>query len=378
MKLLRSFHSVELSPGSPPQWVHLLPLGSPFHGRDGRGPYSLPDAQAAQAVIAATLAYQAGADLPIDYDHQSLWSRENGQPAPAAGWVKELAARADGIWGRVEWTPKAAELLREKAYRYLSPVFMHDEGGAVTRLACAALSNLPNLELAAVASQLPGGTTVNLLQALVGLFKLPAETTAEAVSAHCQKFLAGLATLATALGLPGEADPEKLAAHAQKLDATGKTNLAALAKALGAAETSTMEQLAAHAQTLTKPGEKQADGKPDPSQYVPMSQFNLVNDRLKLIESERVAGLVDEAIKAGKVPPANRDWALGYASREEAEFRKMLTGMPAIVAPGASGPSGQPPQGKDGLSSEDMAVCSQLGISAEEFKKTRAQEKEGM
>lgn len=377
-KLFRAAHSVLLPLGEPPEWVHLLPLRASFQGRDGRGPYSLPDVQAAQAVIDATVAYQAGADLPIDYDHQLLWSRENGQPAPASGWIKQLEARADGLWGRVEWTPRAAEGLRHREYRYLSPVFMHAQDGFVTRLCFAALSNIPNLELTALASQLPEGEpTVNLdalFKKLSGLFKLPGDATAEAVAAHAQKLMDGLAVLAKAVGLPNESDLEKLAAHAQqRLDGI-KADLADLARAMGAPEGSTKEQLAAHAQNLAKPGERPAGGPPDPSQYVPMSQFNVVNDRLKVLEGERVTGLVDEAVKAGKIPPANRDWAMSYASQDEAGFKKMLEGMPSIVVPGASGPAGPPPQGKDGLTAEDMAICSQLGLSPEEFKKTRKEE----
>lgn len=162
MKLYRAIHSFELPAGEPPKWVHLLPLGSFFSGRDGRGPYILKDIQAAQAVIETTMGYQGNADMPIDYDHQLIWTRENGKPAPASGWIKELQARADGVWGRVEWTPRAAELLRNREYRYLSPVFMHTQDGTITRLSFAALSNIPNLELTALASQLAGDKVVTV------------------------------------------------------------------------------------------------------------------------------------------------------------------------------------------------------------------------
>ncbi len=85
--LRRAHNSMPLAAGpagAAPQWVQLLPAGT-FTGRDGAGPYSLDDPQ---AVIDATLAAAAGADLPIDYDHQILWSRNNGQPAIAGGWLK--------------------------------------------------------------------------------------------------------------------------------------------------------------------------------------------------------------------------------------------------------------------------------------------------
>jgi phage I-like protein len=79
-----------------PEWVHLLPNGF-MQGRDGRS-FDLADPGG------LILAFQANAiDLPVDYEHQADTpeARLKG-PVPAAGWIKELQARADGLWGRVE------------------------------------------------------------------------------------------------------------------------------------------------------------------------------------------------------------------------------------------------------------------------------------
>ena len=54
------------------------------------------------------------AKLDIDYEHKA-----NG--GEAAGWIEKAEARADGLWILVDWTKKAAELIKEKAYRYFSP-----------------------------------------------------------------------------------------------------------------------------------------------------------------------------------------------------------------------------------------------------------------
>lgn len=133
------------------QWVQLLPLGM-FQGKDGRGPYNVITRKAAEAVITASLRHHGEADIVVDYDHQSDFAAKPGVggQAPAAGWITELAARDDGIWGRVEWTDAAAEKLRTREYRYLSPVFAFDRSsGAIQR---AGLTNNPNLHLKAVAS----------------------------------------------------------------------------------------------------------------------------------------------------------------------------------------------------------------------------------
>jgi len=130
------------------QWIHIMPSGE-FSGRDGRGPWAMHNAD---AVIAASAAFAGKKPIPVDYDHQIDMAAKNGQPAPAAGWIKQLQARNDGLWGLIEWTSKASAHLTAKEYRYLSPVFNHTPSGEVTRVLRAALTNNPALELTALAS----------------------------------------------------------------------------------------------------------------------------------------------------------------------------------------------------------------------------------
>lgn len=64
-------------------------------------------------------------DVVIDYEHDSV-SERNG-PHPAAGWIKSLEKRpgADGVpelWAKVEWTDRAAEMIKSGEYKYCSPV----------------------------------------------------------------------------------------------------------------------------------------------------------------------------------------------------------------------------------------------------------------
>lgn len=111
-----------------PEWVHLLPAGV-VQARDGRELWQLSDPA---AVVAATRA--RGMDLVVDYEHQTDRAEKNGQPAPAAGWLRDLEARPDGIWGRIEWTARAREMIARRDYRFLSPVFAFErESRRVTR-----------------------------------------------------------------------------------------------------------------------------------------------------------------------------------------------------------------------------------------------------
>jgi phage I-like protein len=150
------------------QWIQILPVGE-FAARDGRGPWRLKDPE---AVIRASLAYAGSTDIVVDYEHQTDHATQNGQPAPAAGWIRGFKADGKGIWGLVEWTEKARAFLDNKEYRYLSPAFHYAKtDGAVTRLLRASLTNNPALELTALAKMEDGAALDPLaeLRAVLGL-----------------------------------------------------------------------------------------------------------------------------------------------------------------------------------------------------------------
>jgi phage I-like protein len=155
----------------PEQWIHMMPAGE-FSARDGRGPWTLRNTD---AVIAASTAYAGDNQIPVDYEHQIDMAVKNGQPVPA-GWIKQLQARADGLWGLVEWTEKARAYLASKEYRYLSPVFNHAPSGEITRVLRAALTNNPALELTALANaQVANPQAIDPLSELRSLLGLAAD-----------------------------------------------------------------------------------------------------------------------------------------------------------------------------------------------------------
>lgn len=76
-----------------------------------------------------------------------------GGTAKAAGRVKELQVRDDGIYGRVAWTAAASASIKAEEYRYLSPVIPHRKAdGRVLMILSAALTNTPALDLEAAAA----------------------------------------------------------------------------------------------------------------------------------------------------------------------------------------------------------------------------------
>lgn len=322
-----------------PEWIQLLPLGT-ITPRDGRTPWQL-DAPA--EVIAASLAAARGLDLPIDYDHQIDLAAVPGVggTARAAGWVKQLEQRADGIWGRVEWTQAAAQAIAAREYRFISPVFDYTKDDRrITRLRHAALTNNPAMTMTALSSQQHEEDRVDPI----------------------------LKALLEAMGLAANTDQATAVAHVQKLVAANAT-VTAIAAKLGSAET-TETALAAAVDRA-----RQATA-PDPAQFVPIAQVSALQTALATIQTERATekatAAVEAAVKAGKVSPALKDWATAYASKDLAGFAAWVEKAPVVTGGGLQGDP--PVSGADGLTAEDRAICAMTGISIEDFKKTRAAE----
>lgn len=334
-------------PAGAPDRVHLLPFGTVL-GRDGRGPYTLRDKAHAAQVIAVTKAAQGATDLPIDYEHQNQLAPPHVKPRPAAGWLKpnSLEVGPNGIWGRVEWTATAAQQLGERAYRYLSPVFNHATDGTVLRIVGAALTHFPNLELTALASQgatMPGDTLTSA-KALLGLDG--------ADDATFLKVCGDLAKLTKAfvthLGLPAD---------------TGAAGV--------------MDALMQKANSQPPPTTATASQAPEVLAAVEAiqavaSQAQAYREQLSQAQVDKA---VSAAMDAGQVSPAMRGWATALASQDPDAFQGFLKTMPPVFAAMlksdfSNRPAAPPANGDgSGLNAGQLAVCSQMGMSPEDYRK---------
>lgn len=368
-QLLATAAAVALPEGEAPEWVKLFPYGI-WHGRDGRGPYRIADQAHGQKIVAATAAYQKGADAPVDYEHQTQEAAKNGQPAPAAAWFKEFEARADGIYGRTEWTGRASQYLAAKEYRYISPTFMHSKDGTVLRVVGAGLTNTPNFDIPAIASQDIGDfmDPTLLLKQIRAALGVPATMADEALATHCQQLTDGAKAVAKLLGLPDTTEPSQLATAAQ----AAFSALAVTLKVDGAAD---LPKLATAAQTAMAGASTTTV---DLTKYVPMDVHLATAGQLASLQGQvgqgEVARAVDDAIAAGKLTPALKDWALAMASQDLAVFRDYVAKAPQLVAGQGQQTHTQAPPGnaKAGqLNAEELAVASQLGLSPEQFLKTK-------
>lgn len=141
--------SVAISSDEAPEWIELIPAGR-FSAVDGRGPFENSDPD---AIVAASVARMPQVGLVLDYDHSTDLAAPEGRPAPAAGWLKQFRVERGAIFARIEWTADAAEAVKAKKYRYISPVFEHSKDGKVERILRAALTNNPALvNLTAISS----------------------------------------------------------------------------------------------------------------------------------------------------------------------------------------------------------------------------------
>lgn len=336
-------------PDGTPEWVHLMPAGE-IAARDGRS-WTLKNPQ---AVIAASAS--RGIDAVIDYEHQTDLAKDNGQKAPAAGWIKEFQARLDGIWGRVEWTAAAAQHLANKEYRYLSPTFAFDpKTREVIAILRAGLTNSPALYLNALATEQDDDSMEELLKALRAALGLPENATQE-----------------TALAKVGDL---------VKSAGTASETVAAIRKTLKLDEAAGADAIAKAIETaMTK--EKTADV--DPNAFVPRAEFDRVSTALATTQKDlsaiqtglagdKATGAVEAAMREGKIAPASKDWALAYASKDPEGFKAFCKAAPVVVASGG-GLDKNPPKAGDPLSEEEKATCRQLGLSEGEFKKTRDEE----
>ncbi|TAN79880.1 MAG: hypothetical protein EPN20_00225, partial [Magnetospirillum sp.] len=322
--ILATASAVALPDGATPEWVKLFGYGA-VTGRDGRGPYTVRDQAHAVQIIAATTARQSGADAPVDYDHQTQRSETNGLPAPAAGWIKSFEVRPDGIYAKAEWTAKAAQHLGNKEYRYISPTFIHDKAGTVLRIVGAGLTNLPNLEIPAIANQTPGAIMdpellIKQIRAALGLSDT---VSGESLVTHCQQLTTGAKAVAKLLGLADSTTPDQLATAAQ-------TSFAALAVTLKQATDATMPILATAAQQLVAGADKASAV--DLTKYVPMDIYLATAGQLARSGEGAVTRAVDDAMAAGKITPATKDHWLAVASQNLAGFADLMGKMPVIIA----------------------------------------------
>lgn len=89
-------------------------------------------------------------EVVIDYEHAT--HNPEADKAPAAGWIQNVWVDGESLYGEVEWTEAAEELIDNGEYRYLSPVInLHAAdpntgNGIGAKLVSVGLVNTPFME----------------------------------------------------------------------------------------------------------------------------------------------------------------------------------------------------------------------------------------
>lgn len=350
-------YEIDLETGSDgavivPDRILVLPDGE-FSGVDGR-PKGLTYSDGGSQkpvkctawVITADIAdqiiatfHETGLDLVIDYNHQTLYTKENGQPAPAAGWVTDLEYEPGrGLWAIVSWTEDGAECVAKREYRYVSPVFPFDPNtGEVQWLHSVALTNTPCLnqlgEIAAAASRLLSINAASRGPSII----TPEESEMD------------LKTVCVALGLAPE------------------TNESSVLTALSA-QTGKIRSLEAECSDLR--------GKTfDPARHIPLEEHQKVVAELSALKSAQDKAtheqMLTAALSDGRILQPNADY---WKQQPLAALQAFLTTAKPLAALTSLQTGGRAPDGGTGapsLNADELAVCKSMGITPEDFAKQR-------
>lgn len=338
-------------------WLQVTPAGH-FTPADGRE-IKVPSWHINQAVASKVIErfHATKNKRVIDYEHQTLRKEENGQPAPAAGWYTDLQWReGEGLFAQVQLTARAANYIAEGEYQYFSPVFLyHPTTGDVLDVQMGALTNAPaidgmqELSLRAAASfgcfdDSSEENPVNqLLLALIAALGLAENTTEEqavaALSAHT-------ANLRKALGLDDKANGDALIAACTGLKAKAAINV-------------------------------------DTSQFVPLSvvdgmkaELVALTARLGERDERDLEEQITGALEDGRLHTTMEAWARDLGKSNRAALTAYLNTAAPIAALARSQTQGKAPVAdeKTGLTENELAVCSRLGLTHEQFKAAKVEE----
>lgn len=334
--------SKEMEVGGAPEIISVLPLG---HVKSAKGEFDV-DGESFAAMKAQIA--QRGVDLVVDYEHQTL----TGEQAPAAGWVKELFLDDGQIKARVEWTDKAKAYLSNREYRYLSPVItVRKADNKAMGLHSIALTNTPAIEhMEAIVNSLNfegGQNTMDFMKELAKLLGLGEDATEEQVKEALKACLEENKSLKESAAEAAKQQPpedDKVVANKEVCELLGLKAGAATA------------DVAAAIMAL-KSGN--------------IGGVNLA-EQVKSLEAKLADRDAEEAVemalKAGKITPAQREWAKGYALKNLEDFKGFVEKAPQVVPMGDVGGSESLALKRDEVDEATLLVCKQLGISAEDVK----------
>lgn len=289
-----------------------------------------------------------GIDIVIDYEHQTLQDVQ----APASGWVKELIYTPEAIVAKVEWTQKAQEYLKNKEYRYLSPVVLiRKEDNKAVALHSLALTNTPAINgMFAIVNSAnietendTGGKGMDL-QKLKELLGLPADAAEETIMNALMEKLGGAEKKEES---ETKEEPEPGKEQEKETEVVANSVILGL---LGLKENAKTEDVAGKIMAL-KAG---AD-----------SQQQEITDALNRLKNREADEVVMNALKAGKITAAQKDWAKDYVLKDRKGFDAFIEKAPVVVPVGKLNLKDAPKRNVE----VDSLVLKATGMTKEDIEK---------
>jgi phage I-like protein len=302
-----------------PTEIQIAPFGQWKGYKDGKG--NLIEFKIDRQIAEQAVAYHRqlkeffpDRDLVIDYEHQT----SDDEIAPAAGWLhSDIYLKEDGIYGRVKsWTKRAEEFIRNKEYRYLSPVLLFNDVDKTTgeriplRVKNIALTNEPFLDqIKPITAKDNAETTIiyltdpnhiskgdtTMLEQILALFKLDPKSTFDQVKVKFDEIVNGAAAIAakyktamTELGLKEDASADDVKAFALKHNT--------ILQELGLKATDTIDAIKQVIVAAKDNKSQQIDLK----DYVKKSEFEALNLQLKERDANEI---IAKHVQRGAVEP---------------------------------------------------------------------------
>lgn len=316
-----------------PEWLQLLPATS-FSGTDGRGPYDAPNASALVSRFQAE-----GRRIPVDENHSIDLAGKQGHPSPARGWITELQPRADGVWGKVEWTDAGRALVKGKDYGFLSPVFFHSKSKPyrISSIERVALTNDPNLPFLKSLHSKEDHTMIEELRKALGL----AETADETAVLDAVK-----------------------AAHSTTASQTAL--MARVAEAAGVAKDTGADDLVKAVQSRGTPAATDAENTDLKAQLISLQTqlTTLATNGAR----EKAETVIDGAIQAGKIVPALRDHMISRHMKAPAEVETEIKHLISLNAGGLGGRTLL--DASKTTTAEEDQVAAMMGVDAKAYADT--------
>lgn len=298
-------------------------------------------------------------DLVIDYEHQTL----SDVQAPAGGWIKELYKGADAIIAKVEWTQRAAEYLKNKEYRYISPVVLvRKRDQKATAIHSVALTNTPAIDgMFALVNSLniedisEGGQNMDLKE-LAKVLGLPETATEEEIKKAVEDAAKAAEKLKEAEEKKAEEKPGDGNGQPEGAEVVANSTILSMLGLKAGAKT---EDVAASIMALKA-------GSPDMQ-----TELRILKQQ---IHEREATEAVERALKTGKITAAQSEWAKSYALKDMEGFQGFVDKAPVVVPQGRLDLKDAP--AATGSEDVDVAILKNLGISVDDVKKYTKKEED--